>query len=58
MLRRNFLKQTGAAALAVLGRREVRPPPALCVHASDKAGAKNAIIGSGRASLRMLPRLG
>jgi hypothetical protein len=46
MRRRDFLKQTGAAALATASvAGSYRPGP--FVHAGDKAGARNAIIGKG-----------
>ncbi len=43
MHRREFLKQTGAAGAAALATT-VSPP---IVHASDKAGTKNPVIGQG-----------
>ncbi len=42
MRRRDFLKQTGAAAFAVTAS-----PSGPFVHASDKAGSVNPVIGKG-----------
>jgi hypothetical protein len=44
MQRRDFLKQSGAAALATAAASSLSGP---FVHASDKAGAKNPVIGQG-----------
>ena len=44
MLRRDFLKKTGAAALASAAANGGRGPS---VHASDKTGSSNPVIGKG-----------
>ena len=51
MDRRDFLKQSGAAALAATASGPF-------VHASDKAGSDHPVIGKGEYRYRVLPQLG